>query len=136
MPLTSQEEMVRRLLIDRRLSFEQHHVFDLGKRGRLSVDFLVVFGPGIVLECTSCSTKRGKALSEIRRRSAFINYRFQLLKTAFPGLICGALIEAPNEDQAKLASELTQILTFSNFNARGEEELREALSVIQAGHDN
>ena len=62
MPLTSQEEEVRNMLIEERLPFESHHVFDLRQSGRLAVDFLVFRGPGIVLECTVCSTSRGRAL--------------------------------------------------------------------------
>jgi hypothetical protein len=133
MPLTAQEDGVRRLLIDQRLSFEQHHVFDLRRLGRLSVDFLVFFGPGIVLECTACSTKRGRALSEVRRRAAFMAYRFGLLKTAFPRLSCGAFIEAPNEDQDHLASELKQILKNADFLSRTAQELAEELSRILGG---
>ena len=133
MPLTPQEEEVRSLLLDKCLSFEPHHVFDLESRGRLSVDFLVFHGAGIVLECTACSTRRGRALSEMRRRSAYIGYRFGLLKASFPALVCGALIEAPREDQEHLASEIKPILRSSNFLARSTDELREALSKILGG---
>lgn len=130
MPLTPQEARVRNLVLDLRLSFEQHHVIDLGRLGRLSVDFLIFFGSGIVLECTACSAKRGRALAEVRRRAAYIDYRFRLLKTAFPNLICGALIEAPSEDQGRLAVELKQILRNADLIARTDSELAEELSEI------
>ena len=129
-PLTAQEDGVRRLLIDRRLSFEQHHVFDLARLGRLSVDFLIFHGPGIVLECTACSSKRGRALSEVRRRAAFMDYRFRILKTALPKLLCGACVEASGEDQTRLANELRQVLWSADFFARTGSELAAELSGI------
>jgi len=130
MPLTAQEDGVRRLLIERRLSFEQHHVLDLGRIGRLSVDFLVFFGPGIVLECTSCGSKRGRALAEVRRRGAYIDYRFGLLRSAFPNLTCGALIEAPFEDPDHLRMELAKILRNSKFVAHSSGGLERFLPKV------
>lgn len=59
MPLTPQEEAVKRLLTEERLPFEVHHVFDLKERGRLSVDFLLFVDAGMVVECTICTTRRG-----------------------------------------------------------------------------
>jgi hypothetical protein len=135
MRLTPQEDEVRRLLIDRKLSFDQHHVFDLARLGRLSVDFLVFHGPGIVLECTACSTKRGRALSEVRRRAAFMDYRFRLLKTALPRLLCGALVEAASEDQSRLANELKQIFRNADFSSRTVQELDDALYGVLGSAD-
>ena len=130
MPLTRQEEAVRNLLIDQRLPFEAHHVFELPpwsvQRG-LSVDFLVFLGGGVAIECTACNRNRGSALSEVRRRSAFMDYRFGLLKASFPRLACGAFVEAPNEDQDHLARQLKPILRNSNFVAKSSEELRDEL---------
>jgi hypothetical protein len=87
MPLTRQEEAVRDILIEERLSFESHHVFELPpptpQRG-LSVDFLVFLGGGVVIECTACNRSRGSALSELRRRSAYMDFRFGLLKASLP----------------------------------------------------
>jgi hypothetical protein len=78
-PLTSQEEKVKEMLTSLKMGFEPHHVFEipgpLPCQG-LSVDFLVFLGGGLVLECTSCHRKRGSALSELRRRAAFMDYRF------------------------------------------------------------
>jgi hypothetical protein len=128
MPLTFQEEEVRNMLIDERLPFESHHVFDLRRSGRLAVDFLVFRGPGVVLECTVCSTSRGRALSELRRRSAFMDYRFGLLKAWYPKLLCGAVVDAQQEDQERLASQLKPILRNSDFLARSIDELRHELS--------
>jgi hypothetical protein len=133
MPLTPQEEAVKRLLTERRLSFEPHHVFDLKEMGGISVDFLVFLRAGLVIECTTCSARRGRALSEARRRSAYMDYRFGLLKTLFPKLSCGALIEAPNEDQERLASQLKPILRNSDFVARSEEEVRIELDRFRGG---
>jgi hypothetical protein len=133
MPLTPQEEAVKRLLTEQKMSFEAHHVFDLKEMGRVSVDFLVFRDAGLVLECTSSSTRRGRALSEVRRRSAYIDYRFGLLKASFPRLACVALIEAPNEDQERLASQLKPILRNSDFVARSNEELRDELSKSLGG---
>lgn len=124
MPLTPQEEAVKRLLTEQRMSFEAHHVFDLKERGRISVDFLVFLDAGLVIECTSCSTRKGRALSELRRRAAYMDYRFGLLKALFPKLVCGALVEAPREDQERLASQLKPILRNSDFVARSDDELR------------
>jgi len=128
MPLTPQEEEVRDMLIDEHLSFESHHVFDLRQSSRLAVDFLVFRDYGVVLECTVCSTSRGRALSELRRRSAFMDYRFGLLKARYPKLICGAVVDAQREDQGRLASQLKPILRNSDFLARSILELREALT--------
>ena len=124
MPLTLQEEAVKRLLTEQRMAFEAHHVFDLKEMGRISVDFLVFFHEGLVIECTNCSTRKGRALSELRRRAAYMDYRFGLLKASFPKLVCGALVEAPNEDPERLASQLKPILRNSDFVARSDDELR------------
>ncbi len=133
MPLTRQEEEVRDLLIEERLSFEAHHVFELTppspQRG-LSVDFLVFLSGGVAIECTACNRNRGSALSELRRRSAFMDYRFGLLKTTLPNMVCGALLEAPQEDQSRLVHELRPILKNSAFLAISSEELRSFLRVI------
>lgn len=133
MPLTSQETAVKALLVRRRLAFEPHHVFDLASLGRLSVDFLVFSGPGIVLECTACSSKRGSAISEVRRRSAFIDYRLGLLKTSFPNLVCGALIEAPREDPVRLSTELRKILRHADIISLNDQDLDDQLSRIVRG---
>jgi hypothetical protein len=129
MPLTRQEEAVRDLLLEERLSFEAHHVFELPplspQRG-LSVDFLVFLGSGIVIECTACNRRRGSALSELRRRSAYMDFRFGLLKTSLPKLVCGAF-EGANEDQDRLARELQLILKNSDFLAISCDELGKSL---------
>jgi len=134
MPLTRQEEAVRNLLLEERLSFESHHVFELPpsspQRG-MSVDFLVFLGPGIAIECTACNRNRGSALSELRRRTAFMDYRFGLLKTSMPKLVCGALVEAPNEDQRRLVRELNPILKNSSFLASSSQELGGFLRAVE-----
>ena len=122
-PLTLQEEQVRGLLLDARLPFEVHHIFGLPDGDRISVDFLVFSGAGIVLECTKCEKKRGRAVSEVRRRGAFMDYRFGLLKEALPSIRCGSLVEAPNEDQAALKPVLRKVLGRADFFARSLEEL-------------
>ena len=133
-PLTRQEEAVRDLLLDEQLSFESHHVFELPptspQRG-LSVDFLVFLGSGIAIECTACNRNRGSALSEMRRRSAFIDYRFALLKTFLPKLACGAFVEAPSEDQDRLATELGPYLKHADFLVRTSEEFRHELGKLR-----
>jgi hypothetical protein len=133
MPLTLQEEIVKRLLTEQRLAFEAPHVFDLNEKGRISVDFLIFHDAGLVLECTICSTRKGRALSELRRRSAYIDYRFGLLKSSFPKLTCGALVEAPNEDQERLASQHKPILRNSDFVAKSDEEVRSELTRFRGG---
>ena len=122
-PLTFQEEQVRKLLLDERLTFEAHHVFGLPDGDRISVDFLVFLGAGIVLECTKCEKKRGRAMSEVRRRCAFMDYRFGLLKGTLPGIRCGSLVEAPNEDQEALGFVLRKVLARADFFARSLDEL-------------
>jgi len=107
MPLTRQEEAVGDLLIEERLSFASHHVFELRP------------------------PQRGLALSELRRRSAYMNFRFGLLKATLPKLACGAFIEAPYENQDKLATQLVLIVKVADFLARSGEELREGLGKLR-----
>jgi hypothetical protein len=133
MPLTPQEQAVKDLLVERNLPFEAHHVFELSQKVRISVDFLVFVGPGIVLECTLSERRRGSAMSEVRRRCAFINYRFGLLKASFPKILCGALIEAPNESQEVLKRELSQLLANSDFWSESTYALRSPLARIVGG---
>jgi hypothetical protein len=130
-PLTPQEEAVKRILLDRRLPFSPHHVFDLKLMGGFCVDFLVFHRPGLVLECTACGTKRGRAISEVRRRAAFMDYRFSALKSALPDLRCGAFIEAPHEDSDRLEVELARILRNSDFFASTGESLQQCLPKVQ-----
>jgi hypothetical protein len=129
-PLTRQEEVVRGLLLEERLSFESHHVFELRPptplRG-LSVDFLVFLGAGVVLECTRCEKRRGGGASEAVRRAAFMNYRFQLIKRSFPRIMCGAVIEAPNEEEKKLQDLIADPLTRADFVSVSMDALRGAL---------
>ena len=127
MPLTPQEQSVKELLIANYLPFEAHHVFELSPSVRISVDFLIFSDAGIVLECTYCTKRRGSAISEAKRRGAFINYRFGLLKQTLPGLVCGALIEAPNEDRSFTRKNLERVLSNANFLALSLEELRSSL---------
>lgn len=127
MPLTPQEQVVKGLLVENHSPFEVHHVFVLSPSVRMSVDFLIFVGRGIVLECTFCSRKRGSAVSEIKRRCAFIDYRFGLLKVAFPKLVCGALVEAPNEDQRVLGETSVSVLTKANFVEASSEALGKRL---------
>jgi len=129
-PLTVQEEAVRNLLLEAHLSFESHHVFGLPDGDRISVDFLVFSGAGIVLECTKCEKKRGRAVSEVRRRGAFMDYRFGLLKELLPRIRCGSLVEAPNEDQAMMGPVLQKVLRRADFFARSLEELGTKLDRI------
>lgn len=130
-PLTPQEEMVRGMLEGQNLSFKPHYVFDLGHAGRHPVDFLVFLGPGLVIECTRTSTVRGRAMSEVRRRAVFMQYWFGLIKTAFPKILCAALVEAPNEKEDKLVSVLGLILKDADLVARTAEELREGLGKLR-----
>jgi hypothetical protein len=127
-PLTAQEEAVRRMLIDKRLSFEAHHVVELSPAVRMSVDFLVLSGSVWILECTQCLKRKGSAVSEVRRRSAFMDYRFGLLKARYPKILCGALVEAPSEDQMMLGEVMIITLPRANIRARSVEELAEGLS--------
>lgn len=94
------------------------------------MDFLVFLGSGIVLECTSCSRRNGTALSELRRRAAYMNLRFGLLKATLPKLVCGAFIEAPNENRDKLAT-LSLILKDADFLAQSGGELRKVLAELR-----
>lgn len=126
-PLTAQEQGVKELLLDNRLPFEAHHVFELSGSTRMVVDFLIFSGAGIVLECTNCGKRKGSAISEANRRGTFINYRFGLLKQALPNLVCGALIEAPKEDQSLLRESMRRVLGNSDFLAVSGEELRGSL---------
>jgi hypothetical protein len=131
MPLTPQEEAVKRILLDCRLTFSAHHVFDLKQRGRFCVDLVDFHGPGLVLECTACGTKWGRAISEVRRRAAFMDYRFSALKSALPNLRRGAFIEAPHEDTDRLKVELVRTLRNSDFFASTGESLQRCLPKVQ-----
>jgi hypothetical protein len=136
MPLTFQEDEVKNMLIDEHFPFESHHVFELPSSSAqlgFSVDFLVFLGPGVVLECTSCSKARGWAISELRRRSAFMDYRFGLLRALHPNLVFGAVVDAQREDQQRLEDQLKPILRNSHFLARSTEELRVELHNILGG---
>ena len=124
MPLTSQEEAIKRLLTEQRLPFEAHHVFDLKERGGISVDFLVFLRAGLVNRMHRLLRKERTGAIRGKASSAYMDYRFGLLKTLFPKLSCGALIEAPNENQERLASQLKPILRNSDFVARSNEEIR------------
>lgn len=135
MPLTPQEQAVKDLLIERRLPFEAHDVFELSRAVTMSVDFLIFVGASIVLECTHCARPRGYAISEVGRRGAFINYRFGLLKGAFPKLTCGALIEAPNEDQSLLDDSLRRIFTSADLIATSLHSLTQSLKPRWYRHD-
>jgi hypothetical protein len=129
-PLTVQERAIKDLLLEERLSFESHHVFELSApsphRG-ISVDFLVFLGRGVVIECTYCGKKRGAGASEAVRRAAFLNYRFQLIKQTLPGIKCGAVIEVPNEEREYLVALLAGPLTLADFVSVSMEALRDSL---------
>jgi hypothetical protein len=130
MPWTPQELAVKELLIENRLPFEAHHVFELSGKIRMSVDLLIFSGPGMVLECTFCSKGRGSAMSEVRRRCAFIEYRFRLLKSHLTRLNCGVLIEAPKEDQTELYDVVSQVARNADFRILSLEQLAEQLGRI------
>lgn len=108
-PLTAQEAQVRDVLVEERLPSREHYVFGFPDGDRISVDFLVFVGAGIVLECTRCEKKKGQAMSEVRRRGAFMDYRFGLLKRTLPRIRCGSLVEAPNEDQDSVTTALRKV---------------------------
>jgi len=130
MPWTVQELAVKELLVDLRLPFEARHVFELPDDTRLSIDFLIFVGPGIALECTSCTKRRGSAIAEVRRRSAFLDYRFSLLRKILPNLRCAALVEAPNEDRQRVDQAVRVILGSWNLAVTSLESLRSSLSVL------
>lgn len=98
---------------------------------RMSVDFLVFSGAGIVLECTCYTRSKGSAMSEARRRSAFMEYRFGLLKQAYPAMVCGALVEGPRENQETLRNMVATVLQHADFVAVSLEELEAALRGIR-----
>jgi len=130
MPWTVQELAVKELLFDLGLPFDPRHVFELPDDTRLSIDFLIFVGPGIALECTSCTKRRGSAIAEVRRRSAFLDYRFSLLRKILPNLRCAALVEAPNEDRQRVVQAVRGILGSWSLAATSLESLRTGLSVL------
>jgi hypothetical protein len=131
MPMTGQELSVREILIARRLSFATHHVFELSAGVRMSIDFLVFSGAGLVLECTCCTRSKGSAMSEARRRSAFMEYRFGLLRQAYPAMKLGALVEAPRENQETLRRTVTGVLQHADFVVISLDELGTVLREVQ-----
>ena len=128
MPWTSQELAVKELLLELRLSFRARHVFELPNATRMSIDFLIFAGPGTALECTSCTKRRGSAMAEVRRRSAYLDYRFSLLKKFLPNILCAALVEAPREDQARISEAVVSILGSWNLVATSVATLRSGLA--------
>ena len=72
-------------------------------------------------------------MSEVRRRAVFMQYWFGLIKTVFPAIRCGALVEAPNEKPDRLAHELHLILKDAEFFARTGEELGESIAKLVRG---
>jgi hypothetical protein len=69
-------------------------------------------------------------MSEVRRRCAFIEYRFHLLKSHLTKLNCGVLIEAPKEDQTELYDVVSQIAITADFKMLSLEELAKHLGGI------
>lgn len=69
-------------------------------------------------------------MSEARRRSAFMEYRFGLLKKAYPAMKLGALVEAPKEDQEFLKGTVTAVLQHADFVVISLEELGRALQEL------
>ncbi len=129
-PLTGQEVAVKELFVDRRLSFESHHVFELSPKFRMSVDFLIFAGNGKVLECTYCERRKGSAVGEVRRRGANMDYRFHVLKIKHPKLVCGALLEAPNENPDRVR-EVADSFPNMDFAAICLDELMERMECVQ-----
>jgi len=132
-PLTPQEEMVRGILLGKNLSFHAHHVFDLSYAGRHPVDFLVFLGPGLVLECTRTATARGHAMTEVRRRTVYMEYWFGFIKAIYPQIRCAVLVEAPNEKPERLEQTLKLTLKDADFFARSGEELGESIARLLRG---
>lgn len=127
MPPTIQEQAVKDLRIERHLPFETHHVFELSQKVRISVDFLIFSGSGIVLECTYSARRRGSAISEISRHRAFINYRFGLLKQTHPKIVYGAFLQAPKEEAHRLTDSTGIVLTNTDFVAISLDDLKSIL---------
>ncbi len=50
------------------------------------------------------------AMAEVRRRCAYLDYRFSLLKNFLPNILCAVLVEAPKEDQTRVLEVVTRIL--------------------------
>jgi hypothetical protein len=48
-----------------------------------------------------------------------------------PNLVCGAVLEAPNEDQARLSEELKRVFQNSDFEAGSTEDLRRSLQEMR-----
>ena len=58
-----------------------------------------------------------------------MDYRFGLLKQAYPGIVCGAFVEAPNEDGDVLFDGISEILHHADFMAISLDGLSEKLEL-------
>jgi len=61
-----------------------------------------------------------------------MEYRFGLIKQTYPKILCGALVEAPNEDEDMLLDTISEILRHANFVAVSLDGLAEKL---ESGND-
>jgi hypothetical protein len=66
-------------------------------------------------------------MSEARWRAAFMEYRFGLLRRAYPGIVCGALVEAPRENQEVLSETVRAVLGSAGFVVVSLDELQRYL---------
>jgi hypothetical protein len=107
-PLTEQEQQVRDLLLEQRLTHLTHAVFP--NQGRLIVVDFFLSDRRTVLECWKTTGSRGVALGWMERNAAFIDVKFRRLKDLHPGISCVAFAEAPHVDTATLTRVLGEVL--------------------------
>jgi hypothetical protein len=126
-PLTDQERSVKSRLRKEGISFKSQCFIVASPLEKFVVDFLVQIGEGCIVECTFCAKRRGKALSELKHRCAWTDYRFRVLKSSRPGISCIALAEAPNEDQQRLLDALNPILSSADAVCTSQDSLIQKL---------
>lgn len=137
--MNEQELSVMDVLKELDIPYVPHKVFDLGPLGFISVDFFVGFstllsrrsGHSIVIECTYTASRQGKALSQLRRRAVWMNWKFTQLRSRTPSLVCIALIEAQQVGSDLLTASIGPFLTSANHILWSVEGLRDLLMRIE-----
>jgi hypothetical protein len=65
-----------------------------------------------------------------------MEYRFGLLRRAYPAIVCGALVEAPKENQKVLSETVRGVLGNANLVATSLDSLGSELDVLIGGMDS
>ncbi len=106
-PLTEQEEKVRDILLQYRVSYATHQVFPVANRMYV-VDFYLP-NDRTVIECWQSSSRRGVALTWVEKNAAYIDWKFRRIKGSYPEVKCVALVEVM-QAEPELVREYTGVV--------------------------